>query len=171
MNKYSVITIIAILIIISPFAYSGINIVGAEQLQYKWSDSEKFSFFEMMNNGELKLCNPMPFSISFEKLQIGSFYNAKNIGTYEIMSTTIEPQSSIVAKGDFFTEEYQSTQRMFLTLDYEFDGGEIRVDPNKFIVIVSIHTPIAGIIPYSHALQISGFELDQIMKNQELSCN
>ena len=136
MNKYSVITIIAILIIISPFAYSGINIVGAEQLQYKWSDSEKFSFFEMMNNGELELCNPMPFSISFEKLQIGSFYNAKNIGTYEIMSTTIEPQSSIVAKGDFFTEEYQSTQRMFLTLDYEFDGGEIRVDPNKFIVIV-----------------------------------
>ena len=48
MNKYSVITIIAILIIISPFAYSGMNIVGAEQLQYKWSDSEKFSFFAMM---------------------------------------------------------------------------------------------------------------------------
>ena len=87
------------------------------------------------------------------------------------MSTIIEPQSSIVAKGDFFTEEYQSTQRMFLTLDYEFGGGEIRVDPNKFIVIVSIHTPIAGIIPYSQDLQISGFELDQIMKNQELTCN
>ena len=87
------------------------------------------------------------------------------------MSTTIEPQSSIVTKGNFFTEEYQSTQRLFLTLDYEFDGGEIRVDPNKFIVIVSIHTPIAGIIPYSHDLQISGFELNQIMKNQELSCN
>ena len=171
MNKYSIITIIAILIIISPFAYSAMNIIGAEQLQYKWNDSEKFSFFAMMNNGSIELCNPMPFSISFEKLQIGSFYNAKNIGTYEIMSTTIEPQSSIVAKGDFFTEEYQSTQRMFLTLDYEFGGGEIRVDPNKFIVVVSIHTSIAGIIPFSHDLQISGFELDQIMKNQELSCN
>ncbi len=70
MNKYSVITIIAILIIISPFAYSGINIVGAEQLQYKWSDSEKFSFFEMMNNSEIKLCNKMQFFISFDKLQI-----------------------------------------------------------------------------------------------------
>jgi hypothetical protein len=171
MNKYSIITIIAILIIISPFAYSAMNIIGAEQLQYKWNDSEKFSFFAMMNNGSIELCNPMPFSISFEKLQIGSFYNTKNIGTYEIMSTTIKPQSSIVAKGDFFTEEYQSTQRMFLTLDYEFGGGEIRVDPNKFIVVVSIHTSIAGIIPFSHDLQISGFELDQIMKNQELSCN
>ena len=80
MNKYSVITIIAILIIISPFVYSGINIVGAEQLQYKWNDSEEFSFFTMMNNGNIELCNPMPFSISFEELQIGSFYNAKNIG-------------------------------------------------------------------------------------------
>ena len=171
MNKYSAITIIAILIIIAPFAYSGLNIIGAEQLQYKWNDSEEFSFFTMMNNGSIELCNPMPFSISFDKLQIGSFYNAKNIGTYEIMATTVEPQSSIITNGDFFTEEYQSTQRLFLTLDYEFDGGEIRVDPNKFIVIVSIHTSIAGIIPYSHDLQISGFELDQIMKNKELSCN
>jgi len=171
MNKYSTITIIAILIIIAPFAYSGLNIIGAEQLQYKWNDSEEFSFFTMMNNGSIELCNQMPFPISFEKLQIGSFYNAENIGTYEIMGTTIEPQSSIVTNGNFFTEEYQSTQRLFLTLDYEFGGGEIRVDPNKFIVIVSIHTPIAGIIPYSQDLQISGFELDQIMKNQELSCN
>ena len=109
MNKYSVITIIAILIIIAPFAYSGVNIIGAEQLQYKWNDSEEFSFFTMMNNGNIELCNPMPFSMSFEKLQIGSFYNTKNIGTYEIMSTTIEPQSSIITNGNFFTEEYQST--------------------------------------------------------------
>ena len=90
---------------------------------------------------------------------------------FEISSTLIEPQSSIVKKGNFSTEEFQSTQHMFMTLDYEFDGGEIRVDPNKFIVLVSIQTPIAGIIPYSHTIQISGFELDQVMKNQELSCN
>ena len=36
---------------------------------------------------EMELCNPMPFSTSFQKFQIGSFYNAKNIGTYEIEST------------------------------------------------------------------------------------
>ena len=171
MNKYSIITFIAIIIIITPFAYSGLNIIGANQLEYKWGGSEEFSFYAMSNNGDIEFCNPMPFSTSFQKFEIGAFYDSKNMGTYEIISTTIEPQSSIVAKGDFFTEEYQSTQRMFLTLDYEFDGGEIRVDPNKFIVIVSVHTPIAGIIPYSHDLQISGFEFDQIMKNQELSCN
>jgi len=171
MNKYSIVVLIAILIIISPFVYSGMNIVGADQLQYKWNSSEGFSFFAMLNNGDMEFCNPMPFSTSFQKFQIGSFYDTKNIGTYEIESTTIESQSSIVKEGNFLTEEFQSTQHMFLTLDYEFNGGEVRVDPNKFIVIVSIHTPIAGIIPYSHDLQLSGFELDQIMKNQELTCN
>ena len=47
MNKYSTITLIAIIIIISPFAYSGLNIIGANQLEYKWNGSEGFSFFAM----------------------------------------------------------------------------------------------------------------------------
>ena len=113
----------------------------------------------------------MPYPTNFQKFQIGSFYDAKSIGTFEIDSTTVDSQSSIMKKGVFLTDDFQSTQHMFMTLDYEFDGGEVRVDPNKFIVVVSIHTPIAGIIPYSHNIQISGFELDQTLKNQELSCN
>ena len=171
MNKYSTVTLIAIIIIIIPFAYSGLNIIGANQLEYKWSGSEEFSFFAMSNNGNMEFCNIMPFPTSFEKFQITTFYDAKNIGMYEIISTAIEPQSSIIKKGSFTTEEFQSTQHMFMTLDYEFGGGAIRVDPNKFIVVVTVQTPIMGIIPYSHTTQISGFELDQTMKNQELSCN
>ena len=171
MNKYSIITIIAIIIIVIPFAYSGLNIIGANQLEYKWSGSEEFSFFAMSNNGDIEFCNPMPFSTSFQKFQIMTFYDAENIGTYEITSTTIEPQSSIIKEGNFSTEEFQSTQHMFMTLDYGFDGGAIRVDPNKFIILVNIQTPIAGIIPYSHTNQITGFELDQNLKTKELSCN
>ena len=171
MNKYSIVTIIAILVIIFPFAYSALNIIGANQLEYKWSSSEEFSFYAMSNNGDMEFCNPMPFSTSFQKFQIGTFYDTKIIGKYEIISTTIEPQSSIIKKGNFSTEEFQSTQHMFMTLDYEFDGGAIRVDPNKFIVLVTIQTPIMGIITYSNTIQISGFELDQIMKNEELSCS
>ena len=171
MNKYSIITFIAIIIIIIPFTYSGLNIIGANQLEYKWSGSEEFSFFAMSNNGDVEFCNTMPFPTSFEKFQITTFYDAKNIGMYEIEPTIIEAQSSIIKKGSFSTEEFQSTQHMFMTLDYEFDGGAIRVDPNKFIVVVTIQTPIMGIMPYSHTTQISGFELDQIMKNKELSCN
>ena len=171
MNKYSIIVFAAIIVIIIPFAYSGLNIIGVNQLEYKWSGSEEFSFFAMSNNGDVEFCNTMPFPTSFQKFQIVTFYDAKNIGMYEIMSTTVEPQSLIIKNGNFSTEEFQSTQHLFMTLDYEFDGGAVRLDPNKFIVLVTIQTPIIGIIPYSHTNQISGFELDQIMKNDELICN
>jgi len=170
MNKYSIITFIAIIIIIIPFAYSGLNIIGANQLEYKWSGTEEFSFFAMSNSGDVEFCNPMPFSTNFQKFQITSFYDVKNIGVFEINASTIESQSSTIQAGNFSTEEFQVTQHMFMTLDYEFDGGAIRVDPNKFIVLVTIQTPIMGIIPYAHTIQISGFELDQIMNNEELSC-
>ena len=171
MNKYSTITLIAIIIIIVPFAYSGLNIIGANQLEYNWSSEEEFSFFEMSNNGKVESCNPMPFPTSFQEFKIITFYDEKNIGEFETNSLTIAPKSSIVENGNFSTEEFQSTQHMFMTLDYEFGGGAIRVDPNKFIVLVTIQTPIMGIIPYSNTIQMSGFELDQIMKNKELSCN
>ena len=76
MNKYSIITLIAIIIIITPFAYSGLNILGANQLEYKWSGSEEFSFFAMSNSGDMEFCNPIPFPTSFQKFQIISFYDA-----------------------------------------------------------------------------------------------
>jgi hypothetical protein len=172
MNRYSAITLIAIIIIIIPFAYSGLNIIGANQLEYRWNnDVEGFSFFEMSNNGEVEFCNPMLFSTSFQKFEILSFYDAKNIGEFKINSSMIESQSSSIQAGSFSTEEFQSTQHMFMTLDYEFNGGAVRIDPNKFIVLVTIETPIIGIIPYSNTIQISGFELDQIMNNKELTCN
>ena len=113
----------------------------------------------------------MLFSTSFQKFEITSFYDAKNIGEFEINSSMIESQSSSIQAGSFSTEEFQSTQHMFMTLDYEFNGGAVRIDPNKFIVLVTIETPIIGIIPYSNTIQISGFELDQIMNNKELTCN
>ena len=171
MNRYSIITFVAIIAIITPFAYSGLNIIGANQLEYNWNDIEEFSFFEMSNNGEIEFCNPMLFPASFQEFKITSFYDQKNIGEFETNSATISSKSSIIKSGNFSTEEFQATQHMFMTLDYEFDGGAIRLDPNKFIVLVTIQTPIMGIIPYSNTVQMSGFELDQIMKNTELSCN
>ena len=65
MNKYSTVTLIAMIIIIIPFAYSGLNIIGANQLEYKWSGSEEFSFFAMSNNGEI-----WNFAIQYHFLQV-----------------------------------------------------------------------------------------------------
>jgi hypothetical protein len=58
-----------------------------------------------------------------------------------------------------------------MTFDFEFNGGNIRLDPNQFIIVVSANTPILGLIPYTTTTQISGFEFDQLMNAEDLTCN
>ena len=58
-----------------------------------------------------------------------------------------------------------------MTFDFEFNGGNVRLDPNQFIIVISTDTPILGLIPYSTTTQISGFEFDQLMNAEDLTCN
>ncbi|QLH03281.1 thr operon leader peptide [Nitrosopumilus cobalaminigenes] len=171
MNKHSIITIIAIIVIITPFAYSGLSIFGMQQLEYRWNNPGQFTFFTMSNHGDVELCNPMPFWISFENLQIITFYDTNQRGVFTINPTTINPLSSTVQEGTFSSEDLSASQHIFMTLDFEFDGGDIRLDPNKLIVVVQADIPILGIIPYSTTTQISGFDFDQEMNSLDLSCD
>ncbi|MBC8516614.1 MAG: thr operon leader peptide [Nitrosopumilus sp.] len=171
MNKHSIITIIAIIVIIAPFAYSGMSIFGMQQLEYRWDNPGRFSFFTMSNHGNVEFCNAMPFWISFEKLQVTTYYDATDIGSFSVDSLTINPFSSTVQKGLFSSEELSAAQHIFMTLDFEFDGGDIRLDPNKFIVVIRADTPIIGVIPYSTTTQITGFDFDQIMNSEDLTCD
>jgi len=171
MNKYSIITYIAIVIIVVPFAYSGLNIFGVQYLEYRWDNPGQFSFFAMSNSGEIEFCNTIPFWISFQKFEIATFYQGQQLGTFATNSMTINPFSSTIQEGEFTSDQIASAQHNFMTFDYEFDGGVIRLDPNKFIVLTQVDTPILGIIPYSTTTQISGFEFDQIMNAEDLSCN
>ena len=45
MNKHTIITSIAIIVIVIPFAYSASSIVGVQQLEYRWDNPGEFSFF------------------------------------------------------------------------------------------------------------------------------
>ena len=58
-----------------------------------------------------------------------------------------------------------------MTFDFMFNGGNIRLDPNQFIIMVDVYTPILGIIPYSTTTQISGFEFDKMMNADDLACD
>jgi hypothetical protein len=62
-------------------------------------------------------------------------------------------------------------QHIFMTFDFEFNGGNIRLDPNQFIIVINADTPILGMIPYTTTIQMSGFEFDSIMNSEDLSCN
>ena len=171
MNKHSIITTAAIIVIVIPFAYSALSIVGSQQLEYRWHSPGEFSFFTMSNHGEIEFCNTMPFWTSFQKLEVSTFYDEKFIGSFVVNSNTINPLSSGVSEGKFYSDQVAATQHVFMTLDFEFDGGDIRLDPNKLIVIVGIDTPILGIIPFSSTQQISGFDFDKIMNVDDLTCD
>ncbi|MCV0401507.1 MAG: thr operon leader peptide [Nitrosopumilus sp.] len=171
MNKHSIITIVAIIVIVTPFAFSGLSIFGMQQLEYRWDNPGKFSFFTMSNHGDVELCNPMPFWISFKKFEIATYYDEKHMGSFSIDPTTVNPLSSTVKEGVFSSEELSSSQHIFMALDFEFDGGDIRLDPNKLIVVVGADMPILGIIPYSSTTQMTGFDFDKLMNSEDLTCD
>ena len=169
MNKHSIITIIAIIVIIIPFAHAGLSIVGMHQLEYRWDNPGQFTFFTMSNHGYMELCNSMPFWVTFERFEIATYYDESHRGSFSINPTTLNPLSSTIQEGVFSSEDLSAAQHIFMTLDFEFDGGDIRLDPNKLIVIVHVDMPILGIIPYSTTTQISGFDFDQNMNSEDLT--
>ena len=171
MNKHSIITIIAIIIIIAPFAYSGLSIFGIQQLEYRWDNPGRFSFFTMSNHGDVEFCNTVPFWISFENFKVETYYDTNHMGSFSVNPITINPLSATIQKGIFSSDEISASQHMFITLDFEFDGGDIRLDPNKFMVVIRANTPIIGIIPYSTTTQMTGFDFDKKMNSENLSCD
>ena len=171
MNKHSIITIIAIIVIVIPFAYAGLSIVGVGQLEYRWDNPGEFTFFTMLNQGEMEFCNTIPFWITFQKFEISTFYQSDILGSFVVQPLTIKPYSSVVQEGIFSSEEISESQHIFMTFDFMFNGGNIRLDPNQFIILITADTPILGIIPYSSTTQISGFEFDKMMNAEDLSCD
>ncbi len=171
MNKHSIITIIAIIVIVIPFTYAGLSIVGVEQLEYRWDNPGEFTFFTMLNQGEIEFCNAIPFWITFQKFEISTFYQSDILGSFVVQPLTINPYSSVVQEGIFSSEEISESQHIFMTFDFMFNGGNIRLDPNQFIILITADTPILGIIPYSSTTQMSGFEFDKMMNAEDLSCD
>jgi len=171
MNKHSIITIIAIIVIVIPFAYSGLNIIGVQQLEYKWDNPGEFNFFVLSNSGEIKFCNAMPFLTSLQKFEIATFYQGKHMGSFVTNQFTINPYSSTIQEGIFTSDVIVEAQRNFFTLDYMFNGGVERMNSNEFIIQIQIDTPIIGIIPYSSTMEMLGSDFDKIMNTENLTCN
>lgn len=170
MNKYSKITLVAIIAIIIPFAYSILNIYAAEKLSYRWSDQDRFDYFALSNNGNVEFCNTLPYWTSFKKFEITTFYNLENKGTFIVQPLVISPLSHATQNGIFHSDEFTEAQYLFMQLDFEFNGGAIRLDPNKMHIVVNIDTPIIGVIPYTTSVQYSGFDFNQIMDGKNFDC-
>ena len=163
MNKHTAIVIIASVVIASSFVYSGWNIYAADQLQVRGVDG-LFSYFEMMSDGNIEVCNSFPFYVNFNKINIVLYFEGKNKGTFSTLPITLSPSSSLIVNGTFKTDTYTEIQYLSLHFDTMFSGSSpVRIDPKKFSVVTEIQTPIIGIIPYSVTKQYSGLGFWNIM--------
>lgn len=171
MNKYSIITMIAIIVIVSPFVFATMNILASQQLEYRWDSPGTFSFFTMMNDGNMEFCNTLPFWMTFEKFEVSAFYMDGYLGSYTVKPLTLNPSSSGIQEGIFSSEDIDEAQHVFLNFDFTFNSGEIKLNPNEFIVTIQTDTPILGFIPYSSTTQISGFEFDELMNAEDWTCD
>ena len=167
MNKHSLIVIIASIVIVATVGYSGWNVFAVENLKIASVESGSFSYFDLMNDGKIEICNSLPFYVTLDGFEIVIFYNNENKGILTIPKTTISPQASSIVEGNFRSDLFVDTQYLFLHLDGEFSGNQpIRIDPTKMFVLTNVKSPIIGVIPYTVSHQYSGFEFYSMMKDR-----
>ncbi len=173
MNKHTAIVIIASFIIAGPFVFAAWNIYAAQQIQFVGIEEKKFNYFDMVNDGEINVCNPNPFYVVFDKMEIIMIFEQKDKGRLSFQGTTLSPSSVTTLEGKFRSETFQEAQYFSMHFDVMFSGSApIRIDPSKFAIVTETHTPIMGIIPYSIIQQYSGLDFWNVMndKDGQFSC-
>jgi len=173
MNKHTAIVIIASFIIAGPFVFAAWNIYAVQQVQFVGTEEKRFLYFDMINYGEINLCNPNPFYVVFDKMDIKMIFEQRDKGLLSIQGTTLPPSSVTTLEGKFTSETFEEAQYLSMHFDLMFGGSApIRIDPSKFAIATETHTPIMGIIPYSITQQYSGLDFWNMLngENSEFSC-
>ena len=148
MNKHTTIVIIASFIIAGPFVFAALNIYAVQQIQFVGIEEKKFNYFDMIFDGEINVCNPNPFYVVFDKIEIKMIFEQKDKGVFSIQGTTLPPSSVTTLEGKFTSETFQEAQYLSMHFDGMFSGSApIRIDPSKFAISTETYTPIIGIIP------------------------
>ena len=169
MDKYSIITAVAIIVIIMPILYGVWGIYSVEKLQLRGSDNG-FSYFDMSNYEKIEMCNPMPFFVGFNGLKIEVYYINDIKGTFEIGPTTISPNTSETLEVNFSSDNFAEAQYLFMHMDGQFEGViPTRLDPSKMVVETNFDTKIIGVIPYQNTITQSVYDFANMM-NEESSC-
>ena len=77
----------------------------------------------------MEFCNTMPFGITFQKFETSTFYQSKHVGSFVVKQLTINPYSSVVQERIFVLEEISEAQHIFRTIDFMFNGENIKLYP------------------------------------------
>ncbi len=168
-NKHTIIVIISIIVIVSSLGYSSLNLVSANNLQFKWA-TKNFDFTSVMYGGNVQVCNPSDYPASFAKYEFAIFYDSKQLGKFTSSGTGIPPHSKANTSGKFTADDRQVAQIFFSFLDTEIKGTDvIRVDANKMQVTTTLDYTIIGALPLSITHEYSGQEFLDMM-NENTRC-
>ncbi|MDX1441932.1 MAG: thr operon leader peptide [Nitrosopumilaceae archaeon] len=171
MNKYSIITLIAIIVIAIPVLYGFWNIYSIEQIQIR-TPNDEFSYFDMANYERIELCNPTPFFVTINGLRIDVLYRDDEKGTFLMGSQTLGPESSKIQEINFSSDNFSESQYLFMHMDGQLEGEvPIRIDPTQMILKTTFDIRIIGIIPYQSTFTQSGFDFTQMMNENSLCKN
>jgi len=172
MNKHTIIVIVASIVIILAIGFSAWNIFSADQIQFK-AVKQNFSYFHLINNGKISMCNPLPFPANFNDVKISMFFDGRNIGVLGISEIQLEPNSETKVQGKFTSETFKEAQYLSLHFDSMYnDVIPTRIDQEKMIVVTEIQTKIIGVIPYFTTNQHAGLEFWKMMEDssKKYSC-
>ena len=173
MNKHTLIVIIASIVIIATLGFTTLSSFAINQLQFKAAEEEGFSYFKLIHERKIFVCNPTPFYASINEMKIDLIYQGKNKGVISLQSVILEPTSDSIIQGRFNTETFEEVQYLSMHYDGMFSGSTpIRIDPTELIIVSEINSHMMGFIPVSVVHQYSGLEFWEIMngKSGEYSC-
>lgn len=170
MNKYTIITIISIIVIASTIGYGFLNSYFADNLQFKWAGIDDFNLFSLVYGGTFHTCNTSEFPVSFKKYSIEVINDKNSLGTFVLDGDTIPPRTSKILNGKFNAESQTLAGVTSLLIDTELKGTDVlRLDAKKVFIITNIQTDILGFIPHSVSKQYSGYDFFELM-NKKTDC-
>lgn len=167
-NKHTIIVMVSIIVIASSLGYSSLNLISANDLQFKWASD--FDFLSVLYGKNMLVCNPSDYPASFAKYEFTIFYDSKQIGKFTVPGSAVPPHSEASISGKFAADDKQIAQMFFSFLDTEISGTDVtRIDADKMVVTATLDYTILGVIPFSNTYEHSGQEFLEMM-NGDTSC-
>ena len=106
MDKHTLIVIVASVVIVSAIGFSVWNIFSAGNVEFM-ATTQNFKYFELINNGKVSMCNPLPFYANFNDVKISMIFDGRTIGVLGLSEVQLEPNSETKVQGKFCLRDIQ----------------------------------------------------------------